>query len=478
MKSFSCQSVAFLYFFVSLLLSTTPVDADKLVIYAGPHKAASTSIESFLYQYASGHSRYGVDGQVLNSAERKKTFGLRYWMWPRITGQVANEIETDQPYKIFGHLVTEHDNALLRDEILEGIRISWDTHGLEGIVLGSEEFDQIGPLATYDAMHALHKIVDFLSVPANDVTMVLNYRSPRLDQWAAMWAHATQTADENFALEYEQWLCDADRMEMHVEVLATQMNPLNAALAFVNEGWNVRFIDLEGVEEAGRDVSHVVACDVMTGRCEDGSVLNHKLDNPHHNSIDVEFSALTEEQRVDAENLFLARDCAYMDELRENVKFGVIYNNSVWSNCDPAKSQVYQKLKDDPTYMYKALLSQITCPNDMPIPKSEMITMTQALNGKSVKTTKSSDKKEKKKKRSAGSILLELFSFIGIMVAAMGYQYHRMIQTDPLPIGAHRVEAVAEDEEDQGPFTSHVDAEYGDTDGDNDDDEIPTGYRD
>jgi len=498
-----------------LMAMTSPfVDAKKLVIYAGPHQSASTSIEDFFYQYASGHSRYGNDGQLLNSAERKKTFGLRYWKWPKVTGRVANETEIEQPYKIFGHLVTDHTNDLLRLEILQGIRTAWETPDLEGIILGSEEFDQVGSFTSYDALNAIRNIVKFITVPPNDVTLVLNYRTPRLDHWASIWAHATKQKEEqeqksaneeeeeqNNAMTYEEWLCDVNRMTSHIEALATQMNPLNAVDAFVKEGWNVRLIDMEGVTKAGRDISHVIACDIVTGRCKNGAVMNHETDRFHHNSVNVEFSALSEEQRVEAEALFRSRDCAYIDDLHHNIMFGLIYNHSVWSDCDATKSTLYKKLKDDPTVMYKALLSQITCPNEMPIPKNELITMSEALYGKSVKPVSSTKDSQSQKKhtRSTGGILLEFFTFIGIMMAAMAYQYHRMTQTAPY---LYRVEsAIAQQEEDEienmneeDQFTNNnninhrhninVSAEYGDAesdDDDNDDDDaIPkrSGYRD
>lgn len=444
------------------------VDAKKLVIFAGPHKAAATSVEAFFYQYASGHSRYGPDGHLLTSAERKKTFGLRYWMWPRVTGKVANETDVDAPYKIFGRLVTDHDNDLLENEIMDGIRRAWDTEGLEGVVLGSEEFDQVDGsegigVLRYDAMNALRKIVHALEVPPSDVYLVLNYRTPRLDHWASIMAHTStqQIQSDNFDTEYQNWMCDIDHREMHMETLATQMNPLNAARAFLKEGWKVQVVDMQGVIEAGRDISHVVACDIVTARCEGGAVLNHKADNPHHNALDVKFTSLTEEQRMEAELLFRSLDCSYMDELQENHNFGIIYNHSLWTECDPAKSAIYKKLQEDPTYTYKALLSQLECPGELPFPKNEMISMKVALYGKVVK---------KNTKRSAGSILFEFCAFIGIMVAAMGYQYHRMVQSGPINPAAFRVPSAVDDDGGAG-AANDLDAEYGDPHGDDDEED-------
>lgn len=287
---------------------------------------------------------------------------------------------------------------------------------------------------------------------------------------------------ENFDAEYQNWMCDINHREMHMETLATQMNPLNAASAFVKEGWKVQLVDMEGVNEAGRDISHVIACDIVMARCEGGAVLNHLGDNPHHNTMDIKFTSLDEEQRGDAELLFRSLDCSYMDQLQEHTNFGIIYNHSLWTECDPTKLAIYKKLQQDPTNMYKALLSQLECPGEMPFPPNEMITMHDALNGKVVKTKMSKQSNGSSTNRSAGSILLEFCAFVGIMAAAMGYQYHRMVQTGPVDRGAYRVASAVDDDDQDTGFANTLDAEYGDPHDDNDEEEhIPnptTRYKD
>lgn len=445
--------------------------ANQLIVFAGPHKAASKAVEQFFYKYASGHSRLDQDGNLIPNGERKKTFGLRYWKWPRISGKAAEKAEKNYPYKIYNHLVTQHFNDVLRNEIHDGIRKAWESNGIEGIIIGSVEFDQVGPEVEFDASKAVKGVVDFLDLHPNQVTVVLNYRTPRLDQWASMWKHDSSIKLKNaYKAEYEEWLCDGDRMEEHVRVLATEMNPLNAAEAYVNLGYNVKLVDMEGVDLAGRDVVHVIACDIATAKCDDGAVRDHEEDMVV-NSIATEFSALTESQRVEAEALFRYRDCAYKD-LRENVKFGVLYNHSIWATCEDEKFKTYQQLREDPSYMYRALVDQVKCPKKTghPLPKSQRQSMKDALNGKK---SKSSD-------GGIGSILFEFVVFAGIFAGVMGYQYHRMIKSGPLPVGAHSVAAAAPVgslKEEEGQFANDMDAEFGDADSD-EDDNLPSTYRD
>lgn len=465
---------------LSYVLAVANAIATKLIVYAGPHKAASTAIEEFFYENASGHARVDDDGTKVSRGERNRTFGLRYWLWPRIAGELAASLEPYFPYKIFGHLVTDHSNDVLTSVILDGIKESWNSDGIEGLILGSEVFDQVGPYVEYDATLAVSRIVDYLEVPPNDVTVVLNYRTPRLDQWASMWKHdavESSAEGEDFAYEYKEWLCDIKTAEEHIQVLATQMNPLNAAEAYANLGFNVKLIDMEGVKEAGRDIVHVVACDIATAKCDDGVVRNHEEDDLQKNSIQIEFSGLTEIQRVDAELLFQYRDCAYKD-LRTNVKFGVLYNHSIWADCDEELAEIYQRLKDEPKFMYEALVDQMQCPNK----DDTFVSMKNALTG--IKETKSDGNGDfstdgRGSGGGIGGFFLELAIFIGIFAGAMSFQYIRMAYMGPLRAGAYNMRSTAPMgslEEVEGQFTNDVAAEYGDAESDSEED-LSSGLR-
>ena len=459
------------------VIASASATATKLVVFAGPHKSASTAVEEFFHVYASGHSRSDHDGNKLVLQDRKKTFGLRYWLWPQISGVASTNAEPENPSKIFGHLVTDSNDSVLKSEILDGIRVAWETEGIDGVIIGSELFDQVGPSVDYDASKAVSEIVEFINTNPTSVTVVLNYRTPRLDHWASMWKHeATGVSPdgENFALEYEQWLCDKAKADQHVNVLSTQMSPFNAAEAYVKLGFNVKLIDMEGAKLAGRDVVHVIACDIASAVCDDGTVRNHGNDDLQKNSVDIEFSALTTEQRADAERLFRYRDCAYKD-LRENVKFGVLYNHSIWADCEDKSAKIYHQLREDPSYMYKALVDQVTCPKSTghPIPRSNRVSMSDALNGVSAKKSSTSG-------GGVGGFFFELLIFVGMLASAMVAQYLRMSNTNRLVVGGSTIQTttpIGSLEETEGQFANDVDAEYrdGDSDGEND---IPPGFKD
>lgn len=53
--------------------------------------------------------------------------------------------------------------------------------------MGTEEFDRVGknPDTHYDGLYAMKSVVDAVKLHSSpsDVTVVLNYRTPRVDQW-------------------------------------------------------------------------------------------------------------------------------------------------------------------------------------------------------------------------------------------------------------------------------------------------------
>ena len=216
-------------------------DKKTSILFAGPHNSASSSVEDFFHQWAEKGWMKG----------HPKTIALQYWRWPHIHGKYG----THGP-KVFGKLVTSPEDDVIEDEILKDVKKSWDASG-NGIIMGTEEFDQVGPDATYDALTAMKKIVSHLKISdPKHVTVVVNYRAPRLDQWVSMWKHAEGDFEDS---TYEDFLClshanDEARAERY-DMLGSKMNPLNAAKEFLKQGWNVKVIDMSGVDKAGKDIA-------------------------------------------------------------------------------------------------------------------------------------------------------------------------------------------------------------------------------
>jgi hypothetical protein len=143
------------------------------------------------------------------------------------------------------------------------------------------------------------------------------------------------------------------------------MNPLQIAQAVVDEGWKVDVVDMDGVEKAGMDVSHSIACDVLMGKCtDDGWAKHHENETIYNNGAEEGhiITELTTEEKMAAERLFAARDCAYRKTLTSANNFRIIRNSSLFANCKQTGSSeaVYQQMLDV-ELIFRGLLSQVKC---------------------------------------------------------------------------------------------------------------------
>jgi hypothetical protein len=395
------------------------VNAKQLVLFAGPHKAAATSVEEFFYMAGAEHKRH-----------QKDTFGLRYWEWPHINTTNPNDVP---PHKIFGQLVTHSDDAVLMEDILNGIQEAWDASS-SGVILGTEDFDRIGPYSSdnsnkNDGLAAMKRVVD--RVKAKDVTVVVNYRTPRLAQWISIWKHVT--AADNAT--YEDFMCDSQHFHERITLLATQMNPLQNAQVYLEQGWKVKLVDMGGVETAGLDVSHVIACEILGGICDDGFVRNHKIHQYHSQSIVgrnfTEEGGLSEDDQLMAEMVLRFRDCMYEPYLRPNKEqFEVLYNESVWNDCDPMFEPIYQQLNDS-AILFRALVSQKECPAT----PDKMVTIEQVLNGEV--PTEEEEFITATGGKNGASMFTEAILFPLILVGAAGYQVYMMYTSRGTPLSAN-----------------------------------------
>jgi hypothetical protein len=338
----------------------TAVDQDnkkRLVLFAGPHRSGSASVEEFFQRYCKGSVKHDKD-----------SFPMRYWKWPEISQVHAKP--GIPPYKVFQNLVLEPsmDDPLNMD-IMAGIKEAYDTTQ-DGIILGTELFDQLGTYSQYDGMMAMKRIVEHVGL-INDpamVTVVVNYRAPRFDHWESVWKGSVEGTDR----AYKDFMCHPIQYHEKIEMLATAANPLQIALESQKQGWNVAIMDMQGIQENGRDVSHTIACSVMNAKCQnsDGWVNNHVDEAIYNNRAEVghDIVELTDEQRFEAEELLLARDCAYgavMKEFQANgtADFKVHHDRSLWKNCDPHLSATRSAHLLNPDLIFRGLLSQLKCDN-------------------------------------------------------------------------------------------------------------------
>jgi hypothetical protein len=419
-----CMRLVSTFVAAAMLLQTmvTAVDQEnkkRLVLFAGPHRSGSTSVEEFFHSYCKGYIKHNKD-----------SFPMRYWKWPEISQEHAKP--GVPPYKVFQNLVLEPSmNDSLNMDIMAGIREAYDTTQ-DGIILGTELFDQLGTYSQYDGMLAMKRIVDHVGLTnyADMVTVVVNYRAPRFGHWESVWKGSVEGTDRT----YQDFMCHTSQYDEKIKLLATSTNPLQVALESQKQGWNVALMDMQGIQEDGLDISHTIACDVMNSKCQNtkGWVNNHVNKVIHNNEGEDghDIVELTDEQRFEAEELLLARDCAYgaiMKEFQANktADFTIYHNSSLWKDCDPDLSTTRYRDLLNPDLIFRGLLSQLQCDNvtydDMPMSIDDVLSGKFTLeakysNGESIPET------EMMNQRKNHYMFFWFFAIVGVYVAMSIYK--------------------------------------------------------
>jgi hypothetical protein len=353
--------------------------AKRLVVFAGPHKTSETGIEEFFYSYAHGPGA--------PTAGMPHQQALKHWIWPQVRASALTKLGTQQ-HEIFGHLVTDADSPAVQEALLTGIQYQWekaansDGEDFQGMIIGSQELDRVGPSPYSDAdnaIDAVHRVVDILSLVPTDVTIVLLYRYPRLDQWFSIFnfvpIELTPTKDVASEDPYRTFLCNpAHARKDAFEALWNAMHPLRVAKEYADQGYKVKVLDLSGIRQEGRDVEHVIGCEVLNAECDEFGYLLNLSDQSYlkkgqglDDGTTNPFPDLTSQQQSDLEELFRMRDCAYSyDDLVQNKdpsKGGIsieVQNLLLTSDCSITEKQTGELLMD-PYFFLNALQSQVGC---------------------------------------------------------------------------------------------------------------------
>ncbi|KAL3932558.1 MAG: hypothetical protein SGBAC_010796 [Bacillariaceae sp.] len=324
-------------------------DTKKVYFFAGPHKSASTSVEKFFAKWADDGFQVG----------HHKTYGLQDWRWPTF-----DESEGEKQYSA---LVIRKDNVAYEKKALDVIAEKFE-ESENGVFLGTEEFDQVGPDKYYDALPVMETITMKLNVGPEDTKVIMNYRTPRLEQWVSIWKHA----DKHYAdASYDFFMCQAHlRDKDHKQrrsMIGAEMNPLGAAKVFLEKGWSVTILDMGGAAKSGRHIVHAIGCDILKGGCDENGNLGGLQDFlPNKNAVDKDFVGLSFQDQKKAEKLFMDRDCSYQRILQPYIKSGqleILYQDSLWAACD-APHKYYENLFENTDLMYSALEGQVKCDDD------------------------------------------------------------------------------------------------------------------
>lgn len=283
---------------VLLLAATGKANANQqLVVFAGPHKTSETSVEEFFYSFARG-----------DFPEMEKEKSLQGWSWPQVLG-------LGSPHKAYNNLITSDDPAV-QEKLLQALVSHLETSS-KGIIMGGPEFDRVGDTrwSDRDAIGAVKLVQETLEMEKEDVTIVLLYQHPRVEQWLGIISEEAAKREQSvdFSDHYEAFLCDPDTKDERWESIATAMNPFGLAESYSDAGFNVVMIDLDGVRKQGLDVEHVIGCDILGASCTDGWIDGLQSESFEANTekddlLTNAFVDLSQEDVIDMEKLFRLRD--------------------------------------------------------------------------------------------------------------------------------------------------------------------------
>ena len=280
----------------------------RVIILPGPHKSATTSLQSFLDKLS-------------------KSGKLGTWDWPasggKMFGNVLNSV-----------LFDPKDSSGLQKQLRSKIIKAWENG--KSIVFGNEDLDYIAVMSPDEAKAALQRLQGLLPqdmVAERDMSATIMYRTPRSSHLISAWKQQiamakpgrnwnspwrTVIGDEPTETEppsLSEWLCHGiweGRIEFHIEtIIASWLNPMGLANAFVRYGnVNVTIGDMSGME----DVPNTVACELLQIPCtNDGNIVGQSMQktillNKRSNPTEL---GMTDGDLNEAEEILRRMDCFY-----------------------------------------------------------------------------------------------------------------------------------------------------------------------
>ena len=94
----------------------------RLVLFAGPHKSASSSVQEFFMRHASDNS---------NSNQNRHHASLSDWVWP-----YNPRVRSFLPRKGFAPLIVEYENQELRTSIYGRMKRLWHEGTYQNMIFG------------------------------------------------------------------------------------------------------------------------------------------------------------------------------------------------------------------------------------------------------------------------------------------------------------------------------------------------------
>ena len=349
-----CRDSSLLLVVVAMtFLMAMPSKASKqLVLIAG---ARQEGIQEFFYQHATNLA-----------ISTKSSESLNEWSWPSVRDEdydlllreSARRTNKVSRHNIFDLLFQEESNSVIQQVLMNVIRDSWE-NSTNGIILGEQRFGNVGvdKFTSDDALKIIYRLMENLSITTKDVTLVLIYDTPRIQQWASIWHRESRYE------AYSNFLCKSDEDDKRFKFLETTMHPFKLSKVYREHGWNVAILDEKGVRKSGFDPAHAIACDVLGVDCKKGWITGLKAETSRA-LPSYEINDLDENEKYELEQLFLLRDCIYKHDLKHESgtkEFQIVSQELIWKDCRNDYASEFRENISDVDFFMNAIQSQEGC---------------------------------------------------------------------------------------------------------------------
>jgi hypothetical protein len=186
----------------------------------------------------------------------------------------------------------------------------------------------------HEQLHYIQKIVDILPstfLTKDDITVVITYRAPRIDQLTSSWKHSRdiEKVYHGTALTFRSFLSSR---QFFGALAVYSWDPLRAATVIAQDfGLKVVVLDTSGIQLMGHDISNIIACEILGAPCNPKSMsgelgghlstpikLNVREDNKNLND-------LTKDEKMAIELIMQKLDCNSARLIFEHPRIQVIY---------------------------------------------------------------------------------------------------------------------------------------------------------
>jgi hypothetical protein len=308
----------------------------RAVILAGPHKTGSSSIQSNIYSWSKagslGHDWTWVMPNMTCVHEHSAACHSPDWLslpgqihkvW-NCAGMCLHRETYEKIYNLCSKLMTCYSSALEENAVAKKNVV----FGYEGFASDVVNLKERG--GENELLHYIQKYVDILPstfLTKDDITVVITYRAPRIDQLASNWKHArdTEKVYHGAALTFRSFLSS-------IRFFETPWDPLLAATVIAQDfGLKVVVLDTSGIQLMGYDISNVIACEILGAPCYPQNMsleLGGNLSTPIKLNVrqdDKNLNDLTVDEKMAIKLILQKVDCNSAHLIFEHPRIQVIY---------------------------------------------------------------------------------------------------------------------------------------------------------